>query len=205
MRSTLDPQLVVIDGRPRWRFADGFTLPVVRGGDGPADDPADDPDDDPDDGLPADVQAQLRKKNNEAKNLRNRLKQLEGVEQRLKEIEDRDKSEVDRLKDQLAEAQARAEKAETALARTEVAFEKGLTPAQAKRLTGATREELEADADDLLSILKPSNETEPPSGGGKPSPVSNRPTPALRGGGDPTTEPEPDMRQVVADIPRSAI
>jgi hypothetical protein len=110
MRSTLDPQLVYVDGRPRWRFADGFTLPVVRGGDGP-EDPDDDPDDDPE-GLPAAVVAKLRKANNEAKNLRARLKQLEGVESRLKEIEDADKSEVDRLKEQLAAETRRAEDAD---------------------------------------------------------------------------------------------
>ena len=203
MHRTNDPQLVLMDGRPQWRFADGRTLPVVRGGDGPDDPDDDDPDDDPE-GLPAAVVAKLRKANNEAKNLRARLKSLEGVEARLKEIEDADKSEVDRLKEQLVEANSRAERAETDLTRLTVAHEKGLTPAQAKRLTGGTREELEADADDLLSILKPSTDTDAPSGGGSPSPV-NRPKPDLRGGGDPTSAPDPDISQVVASIPRSAI
>ena len=38
--------------------------------------------------------------------------------------------------------------------RAEVALVKGLTPTQAKRLVGSTREELEADADELLKDLK---------------------------------------------------
>jgi cell division septum initiation protein DivIVA len=37
--------------------------------------------------------------------------------------------------------------------REEVAETKGLTTAQASRLVGATREELEADADDLLATF----------------------------------------------------
>ena len=35
MPSIIDPRLVYIDGRPHYRFADGATLPVVSGGDGP--------------------------------------------------------------------------------------------------------------------------------------------------------------------------
>jgi Spy/CpxP family protein refolding chaperone len=49
--------------------------------------------------------------------------------------------------------------------RVEVASEKGLTPAQAKRLNGATREELAADADEILKIFP----TAPASGSGQRS------------------------------------
>lgn len=63
-------------------------------------------------------------------------------------------------KTEIQKATERAEKAEKALAdatssslRSEVALSKGLTPTQAKRLVGNTREELEADADELLSDL----------------------------------------------------
>ena len=38
--------------------------------------------------------------------------------------------------------------------RNSVALDKKLTPSQAKRLVGSTREELEADADELLADLK---------------------------------------------------
>lgn len=63
-------------------------------------------------------------------------------------------------KSELQKAIERAESAEKALtpaqsqvARLEVALEKGLTATQAKRLVGSTREELSADADELLADL----------------------------------------------------
>lgn len=63
-------------------------------------------------------------------------------------------------KTEVQRAIERAEKAEAALAsvqssslRAEVALAKGLTPTQAKRLVGSTREELEADADELIKDL----------------------------------------------------
>lgn len=63
-------------------------------------------------------------------------------------------------KTEVQKATERAEKAEADLAaiqssslRSEVALAKGLTPTQAKRLVGSTREELEADADELLADL----------------------------------------------------
>lgn len=62
---------------------------------------------------------------------------------------DADKSETERR----AAAEERAAAAELRAMRIEVATEKGLTPAQAKRLVGTTREELEADADDLLATF----------------------------------------------------
>lgn len=79
------------------------------------------------------------------------------LEARLKEFEDRDKSEAEKLAE-------RAEAAERSLAdlqanalRAEVALDKGLTPSQAKRLIGSTREELEADADELLKDIGTAN------------------------------------------------
>lgn len=95
--------------------------------------------------VPAEVKAALRKANKEAETLR--LK--------LKEFEDRDKTETQKLADRVAEAERRAADLETANARAEVALAKGLTAAQAKRLIGSSREELEADADELLADLKP--------------------------------------------------
>lgn len=94
-----------------------------------------------------------------AKNLERKLKSTpkpEQVEewkkaaQELKEIRDGQRTESEK-------AVARAETAEKELAelkpkflRLEVAYEKGLPPKLAARLVGATREELEADADSLL-------------------------------------------------------
>ncbi|WP_329097016.1 hypothetical protein OG979_17480 [Actinomadura citrea] len=53
----------------------------------------------------------------------------------------------------LRDANERISALEGADVRREIAEAKGLTPAQAKRLNGATREELESDADDLLAAF----------------------------------------------------
>lgn len=72
---------------------------------------------------------------------------------RLAELEEADKSETEKLASERDQHRTRADSAELSLARLEVALDKGLTRAQAKRLVGSTREELEADADELLSDL----------------------------------------------------
>jgi hypothetical protein len=77
---------------------------------------------------------------------------------KLKELEDADKSDVEKLTSRATEAEKRAADAESRALRYEVAHEKGLTPAQAKRLIGTNREELEADADELLAAFRPSDD-----------------------------------------------
>lgn len=57
------------------------------------------------------------------------------------------------LEDRVAEIERQAKESEARALRAEVANAKGLTTAQAKRLVGATREELEADADELLEDI----------------------------------------------------
>jgi hypothetical protein len=136
-------------------------------------------------------------------------KEAEEFRRRLKEFEDSGKSEVEKLTAQVAELTARAERAEADRLRTEVAIEKGLKPAQARRLSGTSREELEADADELLSLFgatAPSEEpgkgpAAPPASEGRPDPVG-RPRPSLLGGGDPAP-PEPSIREVIEALPRS--
>lgn len=54
------------------------------------------------------------------------------------------------LEERVAQIERQAQESETRALRAEVANVKGLTATQAKRLIGATREELEADADELL-------------------------------------------------------
>lgn len=90
---------------------------------------------------------------------------------------DADKSEAEKR----AAAEERATAAELKAVRLEVAAEKGLTPAQAKRLIGATREELEADADDIIATFpagpaKPNVPKPDPSQGSKGTPPNARPT-----------------------------
>ncbi len=81
-----------------------------------------------------------------------------------------------------------------------MATAKGLTAAQAKRLAGATREELEADAEEILEAFPVSTSTDDSSKG---RPPSRQPKPELRGGGDPTEEPvETDPAKLAANVPR---
>lgn len=75
---------------------------------------------------------------------------------------------------------------------SEIVTEKGLPSSLARRLAGSTREELEADADDLLSILKPE---ETASAG-----IPGKPKERLRGGGDPTETPDADASTVADRI-----
>lgn len=68
---------------------------------------------------------------------------------------------------------------EAANLRYEVALDLGLPKALAKRLTGDTLEEIQADAEELLGLVSPTNK-----------PVTQKPTVRLRGGGAPDQEPE---------------
>ncbi|HJR89886.1 MAG TPA: DUF4355 domain-containing protein [Aeromicrobium sp.] len=74
------------------------------------------------------------------------------------ELDQASKSEQERLTERLTAAETRAAELEQRSIRLEVASENGLTPAQAKRLVGATREELEADAKELLATFKPASD-----------------------------------------------
>lgn len=76
--------------------------------------------------------------------------------EKFDELDQASKTEQERLTERLAASEARAAELEGRALRLEVASENGLTPAQAKRLVGSTREELEADAKELLATFTPS-------------------------------------------------
>lgn len=57
------------------------------------------------------------------------------------------------LEERVAQIERQAKDSEARALRAEVANAKGLTATQAKRLVGETREELEADADELLADI----------------------------------------------------
>ena len=120
-----------------------------------------------------------------------------GAAQKLAEAEDADKSEIQRAVDRSAAAEARAKLAESRLLRYEVAAAKGISHAMAARLQGETREELEADAEELLKEL-------PAPTAPKPSETpGGRPREALRSGTAPDTQPEDnDPTKLAALIPR---
>lgn len=136
-----------------------------------------------------------------------------GAAQKLAESEEADKSEVQRAVDKAAAAEARAKTAELRAARLEVAAAKGLSPTLAARLVGETREELETDADELMTQLKSGgndgsgNGTGRPGEGGKapggtPA-ATGRPRESLRSGSAPQAEPEEnDPTKLAALIPR---
>lgn len=134
--------------------------------------PAGEPDDDVDK-----MKAALRKANNEAAAAR----------AKLKEIEDATKSDSEKLADRASTAEARASAAELHVLKLSVGAEKGLSMKQAGRLVGSTREELEADADEMLVDF-------PPAANGAPRPApapGGRPREQLKpGGGDPDLPPE---------------
>lgn len=118
------------------------------------------------------AKSKIRKANSEAKNLRQRVKELEQAELKLREIEDGEKSELQRLQEQLQDAEKRAGTAQMESLRLQVAHDKGLSPSQARRLSGSTLEELEADAEELLELFaRPSQEDTPR--------VPSRPKPRL--------------------------
>jgi Fe2+ transport system protein B len=110
------------------------------------------------DELPADhpLVKTLAKQKEDLREQRARNAALAEKARKLDEIEQANKSEAEKLAERAAQAEARATALETAAIRNQIALERGLTPTQAKRLMGATREELEADADELLADLKAS-------------------------------------------------
>lgn len=74
------------------------------------------------------------------------------------------KTELQKIADRAEAAEKERDQLRAASLRSEVALAKGLNANQAKRLVGTTKEELEADADELLNDLassKPSHKPDP--------------------------------------------
>lgn len=113
--------------------------------------PEETPGTEPDQQFDADrAKEKIKKANQEAASLRARLKEIEPLAAKAKELEDAGRSELEKLTARAETAERERGELTTKAMRLEVAFEKGLTPAQAKRLVGANREELEADAEEIL-------------------------------------------------------
>lgn len=131
----------------------------------------------------------------EARKWETRAKENSDAAARLKELEDANKTELEKLNERAAAAETRAAQLELSNTRAEVAMAKGLTASQAKRLVGATREELEADADQLLVDLGQPQGQQPPAA----TPPAGQQTPVehLRPGALPHT-PQPSLAEQVA-------
>lgn len=141
----------------------------------------------------AEERAARRAAETQRKELEARLKELEPLAAKAKQLEDAKKTEAEKLGEKLTAAEKRAAAAEERALRLEVATAKGLTPAQAKRLVGSTKEELEADADELLSSFGGAGDS---SAGGK-KPGARKPVEQLRPGGLPNP-PDPTLAEQIA-------
>jgi hypothetical protein len=125
----------------------------------------------------------------------------------LKKYEDAKKSESQRLQEERDLHKTRAEKAEAALRRREIAEQ--LAPEHAtakqiaqvaKRMAGEDDEALEADAKELFDLLAPAPAAGEPKPGTK---TPARPKERLKGGATPDEEPEEnDPRKLAALVPR---
>ncbi|MFW6091495.1 MAG: capsid assembly scaffolding protein Gp46 family protein [Actinomycetota bacterium] len=69
---------------------------------------------------------------------------------RRAEEADKSKSDIEKLTETVSQLKSDLGEERQRSLRAEVAQAKGLTPRQARRLTGSTKEELEADADEIL-------------------------------------------------------
>jgi hypothetical protein len=119
--------------------------------------------------------------------------ELKAKAEKFDQLEASSKSDLEKEREARQKAEKEAADAKAASLKLEVAAEKGV---KARWLSGTTREELEAAADEYLA-------DHPPAGGEKPPPKPpGKPTESLTGGGDPTQDPPVDVRKVVDAIPR---
>lgn len=114
---------------------------------------------------------------------------LKAKADRLDEQESKSKDEVTRLREENGKLKSDLDHANAQVLRHEVAAEKGVKP---RWLSGTTREELEAAADEYLQDhpqAGAAGEGEEGSGDGKPNPPpSKKPTTEVTGGTEPATE-----------------
>lgn len=117
-------------------------------------------------------------------------RELSGLQKKLKEFTDKDKTETQRLQESAEEAKTRAATAESTYRKMQVAIDcapDGASLAHikmvAKRLSGDSEEELQADANEMFGLFAP--KADPPT-----KKLPGKPKENLRGGGDPDEEPE---------------
>lgn len=135
----------------------------------------------------------------ERKARREAEKRLKVLEAKIQEAEDADKSEAERLQAQVATLTKQAEAAQAKVDRFEVAAAKGLTPAQARRLVGSTKEELEDDADAMRAELGLDKEDDD-TGEEQPKDDGGRPKEKLRSGASNEDDETPDPGKLADSI-----
>jgi hypothetical protein len=82
--------------------------------------------------------------------------------EKAEEYEEQNKTELEKAQSKAAKLEQAAKDYESKLLRLEVATEKGLPKELIPRLQGSTPEELAADADELLALVKSRTENETP-------------------------------------------
>lgn len=165
------------DGRPIWPVLGGAE-PAPPKNDPPADPPADPPktgdgDDKP---LGRNGEKALRAEREAREALEKQIKELEPLKglADLKPLAEllggkstgNPKTDLEQLTERMSQLEQTASTERLGRLRLEVAAEKGLSPQQAARLQGGSREELTADADALLALFPVSPATTRP----KPDP-----------------------------------
>lgn len=105
-----------------------------------------------DSGVDPAVKAVLAKERRAA---RDAVRRADAAEAKLREVDDAKKTDIDRATERAARAEQALAQLQARSDRLEVAAAKGLSPTLAARLQGSTREQLEADADELLALVGP--------------------------------------------------
>lgn len=98
-----------------------------------------------------DWQAEARKWEKRAKDNHKRVQELEPKASQFDVLEAASKSDLERAQEQLAALQSQLSTTERQALIASVALDKGLPATLARRLQGDSKEDLEADADELLS------------------------------------------------------
>lgn len=110
-----------------------------------------------------DWKAKAREWEKRAKDNMSRLKEAEPQLAEYNRLVEASKTDLERAQEEAKTFAERASRAERQALITQIALDKGLTAKQAKRLQGETPEELEADADELLSEFGTPNTTRSPA------------------------------------------
>lgn len=129
-------------------------------------------------------------------------KRAKELEAKVKEAEEAEKTEVEKLQGQVATLTKQHEAAQAKADRFEVAAAKGLSLAQARRLVGSTKEELETDADEMRAELGLKNDGKP-EGEGKDEGEgegTGRPQEDLKPGASNEGDAEPDAAKLATSI-----
>lgn len=103
-------------------------------------------------------------------------------EKQVNDLKGAGQSELERVTSRATAAEQRVSELEAAQLRLEVGIAKGLPLTLVRRLTGSSREEIEADADELLKIAAP---------GPRPRQIASGDTAGVKNGGQgPGAKPE---------------